>query len=450
MRLKKITTTYRDRIVKTETDFYEAGPEDISVEGEVINLYPEVSFQEIMGFGGAFTEAFGYTMSCLGEEKQREILEAYFGEEGLGYTVCRLHLDSCDFALSNYSAVTDPQDRELKTFSLDRDGQYILPYLKKAQEMSPRHIQYLMSPWSPPAFMKSNGQKNGGGKLLPEYRTLWGKYMAKYVAAYREMGFDVTMLSVQNEANATQTWDSCVYTGEEEMQFVRDCLGPALREEGAQDVRILVWDHNKERVFERAGTVFEDEAADGYAGGVAFHWYSGDHFEAVDLVARKWPDKKLVLSEGAFEYIPEEGIDQLDHAQTYAHQMIGNFNAGMHATIDWNLALNEQGGPNHVGNWAIAPIMCDTKENSFEKQLSYTYIEHFSRYIRPGARRIGFSRYTQELEVCAFQNPDRSVAAVILNRTNEEIPFHIRISGMLYENLVSPGSSIMTVLLGSS
>lgn len=450
MPLKAITTTYEKKIPKTVTEVYEPRPEDSSVEGEVINLYPEVSFQEIIGFGGAFTESFGYTMSCLGEEKQQDILEAYFGDGGLGYTMCRLHLDSCDFSLSNYSAVTDPQDRELKTFSLDRDRKYIIPYLKKAQEISERKIQYLMSPWSPPAFMKSNGQKNQGGKLLPEYYPLWGKYMAKYVAAYREMGFDVTMLSVQNEANATQRWDSCVYTGEEEMRFVRDSLGPALREAGAGNTQILVWDHNKERVFERARDVFSDEAAAGYAGGVAFHWYSGDHFEAVELVSRIWPDKKLILSEGAFEYIPEEGIDQLDHAQTYAHQMIGNFNAGMHATIDWNLALNEEGGPNHVGNWAVAPIMCDTKENSFEKQLSYTYIGHFSRHVRPGAHRIGFSRYTQELETCAFRNTDGTIVAVILNRTLKEIPFQLRISGKLYENLVSPGSSIMTILLEPS
>lgn len=445
--MKIITTTYEAKQVKTTTGYCDFRDEDISVEGEVINLYPDVTFQEIIGFGGAFTESFGYTMSQLSHDVQEEIMEAYFGENGLGYTMCRLHLDSCDFSLSNYSAVTDPDDTELKTFSLERDQKYILPYIKRAQELSAQKIHYMMSPWSPPAFMKSNGMKNCGGRLLPQYYDLWGRYMAKYVAEYRKMGIDIIQLTVQNEANATQTWDSCVYTAEEERDFVKDCLGPAMEAAGAGDTDILVWDHNKERVYERAKAVFSDAKADCYAKGIAFHWYSGDHFEAVRLVAKCYPDKKLVLSEGAFEYIAEEGIDQLNHAQIYAHQMIGNFNAGMHATIDWNLALNEQGGPNHVGNWAVAPVMCDTQNNSYEKQLSYTYIGHFSRYIKPGAKRIGYSSYLDKLEVTAFQNTDGQLAAVILNRTEEELPFHIRVEGKLYEDLKAPGCSIITLLL---
>lgn len=445
--MKIITTTYEGRQKETTEQSVICREDDVTVEGEVINLYPEVTFQEVLGFGGAFTESFGYTMSKLKKEVQDNIIEEYFGRDGLGYSMCRLHLDSCDFSLSNYSAVTDAQDTELKSFSLERDFQYILPFVQMAQNVSRSKIQYMMSPWSPPAYMKSNGQKNLGGKLLPEYYSLWGKYMAKYVAAYRKLGIFVSQLTVQNEANATQRWDSCVYNGEEEMRFVRDYLGPAMEEAGVGDTDILIWDHNKERVFERAQEVFSDETANRYAKGAAFHWYSGDHFEAVGLIAKCYPDKKLVLSEGAFEYLQEEGIDQLDHAQTYAHQMIGNFNAGMHASIDWNLALDQNGGPNHVGNWAVAPIMCDTDRGTYEKQLSYFYIGHFSRYIRQGAKRIGFSRYLDKLEVSAFQNTNGEIVSVLLNRTKEEIPFHVRMGGKLYEDLHSPASSITTVIM---
>lgn len=446
--MKAITTTYKDKLVKTLETRLEFIPDRDDIENRVVNLYPQVHFQEIMGFGGALTEAAGYVLSKLSKEKQNEILESYFGKDGIGYTVCRLHLDSCDFALGNYSAVTDPLDKELKTFSLKRDEQYILPLIEKVKDISASKLQYLMSPWSPPEYMKTNKAKNNGGKLLPEYYPLWAKYMAKYVKAYRDMGINISMLSVQNEANATQKWDSCVYTGHEEMTFVRDHLGPAMEAAGVADTEILVWDHNKERVFERASEVFSDPAANKYAGGIAFHWYSGDHFEAVELVAKCFPDKKLIFSEGAFELIPSEGINQLSDAQMYAHQIIGNFNAGMHATIDWNIALDKNGGPNHVNNLAIAPVMCDTENDTYETQLSHTYLGHFSRYIKPGAKRIGYSSFTGELQITAFQNPGGDIVVVVLNETQKDISYRLRIQGKLIPKLVAQGESITTLLIG--
>ncbi|TVY05678.1 glycoside hydrolase family 30 protein [Paenibacillus cremeus] len=445
--MKMITTTYDGKVKKTTERDVQWIQDDISVENRVVNIYPQVEFQEIIGFGGAFTEASGYVLSKMSEKSRHEIIESYFGSSGIGYTTCRLHLDSCDFALGNYSAITDPNDFELKTFSLARDEEYILPLVRMAQQNGKEELQFLLSPWSPPAFMKTNKQKNGGGKLLPEYRTMWGQYMAKYVKAYWDMGINITMLSVQNEANATQKWDSCVYSGQEEMEFVRDYLGPAMEEAGAHDVQILVWDHNKERVFERMSEALADKEADKYVGGVAFHWYSGDHFEAVALVSRCFPGKKLIFSEGAFEYIPSEGIDQLDHAQAYAHQMIGNFNAGMHAAMDWNLALDKDGGPNHVNNLAIAPIMCDVQNDMYEVQLSHTYLGHFSKYIRPGAKRIGHSTYRGDLEVTAFKNPDGSIAAVVLNRTKNDIRYRLRFCGKLADELIANKESITTLLI---
>ena len=215
--MRIITTTYENNAAKATERRIAFTPDDISLENEVINLYPQARFQEILGFGGAFTEAAGYTLAAMDEGVRDQIMDAYFGDGGLNYTMCRLHLDSCDFALGNYSAVGDPADANLETFSLERDHKYILPCVTMAIAKSKRHIRFMMSPWSPPAFMKSNRQKNLGGKLLPQYFSLWAKYMAKYVRAYRDMGIDVMQLTVQNEPNASKTWDSCVYTGSEEV-----------------------------------------------------------------------------------------------------------------------------------------------------------------------------------------------------------------------------------------
>ena len=427
MKLELASTVYQKgktkRVLKTA-----AFVTDTGVENHAVNLYPHVRYQEIMGFGGAITEAAGYVFSRMSEEKKREILEAYFGPEGSQYTMARVSIDSCDFSLGNYSADTDPKDEALETFTLSRDEQYVLPLLKRAQETANTRLTLMLSPWSPPAFMKSNGQKNGGGYLLPEYYGRWAEYVCRYIKEYKARGYNVAMVTVQNEPKAVQTWDSCVYTAEEEKTFLRDYLYPALEKNGFSDVGIYIWDHNKERVYERARDIIDDKT-EKMVKGVAFHWYSGEHFDAVRLTAEQYPDKKLVFTEGCVEYSHFGAGDQLQHARMYAHDIIGNLNTGMHGYLDWNILLDEKGGPNHVGNFCDAPVMCDLTQDTLEKKLSYEYIGHFSRYIKPGARRIASSAYTEKMDTVSFVNPDGTLACVFLNKTNKALPVVIRLNG---------------------
>jgi glucosylceramidase len=411
----------------------------------ILNLYPEAVFQTIKGFGGAFTEAAGYVFSRLPELKQAELLDAYFGKHGLHYTLGRASIDSCDFSLGNYSAVTDPGDRELATFSLKRDEQYVLPLIKRAMALEPG-LQMMLSPWSPPAFMKTNGQKNGGGKLLPEYREMWAKYMCRYVKEYEKRGIPVFALSVQNEPNAVQAWDSCIYSPGEELAFLRHDLIPAKESAGLDNIALTVWDHNKERLYDRTAYLCADEKARKAIGAAGFHWYSGDHFEAVELVSRQFPDKLLIFTEGCIEYSRFQQDSALKHAQMYAHEIIGSLNAGMHAFLDWNLLLTLEGGPNHAGNYCDAPVMADIKTGELNYRLCYFYLGHFSRHIRPGARRIGFTRYTDELEGTAFQNPGGQLVCVLLNRNAQLKECFLRLKGRLCK-IRLPGRSIQTVLV---
>lgn len=147
------------------------------------------------------------------------------------------------------------------------------------------------------------------------------------------------------------------------------------------DIQIYIWDHNKERMVDRACKVIDDSTAD-MVSGIAFHWYSGDHFDAVRIVSELFPDKHLVFSEGCIEYSRFD-TNQLRNAQMYGHDMIGNFAAGMDGFIDWNICLNEHGGPNYVGNYCEAPIICDTENKVLYDKLSFHYISHFSSYIQP-------------------------------------------------------------------
>ena len=379
-----------------------------------ISVYPRLRRQSFEGFGGAFTESSACNYQKLPEAKRRAFLECYFGEMGLRYSVGRTHLNSCDFALGNYTCVESPED---PVFHTDRDEQYLLPLIHDAQAVAGKPIGLLVSPWSPPAFMKTNGEMNHGGKLKAEYRKLWARCMAKYVAFYRAHGCKVDMISIQNEPAATQTWDSCIYSATDEGEFA-PILRSALESEGCGDVQIFVWDHNKDvlvyRVEETMAVPGAREAVDGFA----IHWYTGDHFDAVRLTREQWPDKPIWFTEGCVEYSRFDGTTSQRKAEMYAHDIIGNLNAGISGSIDWNLLLDAKGGPNHVGNFCEAPVMLTEDSNDFVRMSEYYYIGHFSRYLQPGAVCLGSSVHTSAVEATAFENPDGSRVAIILNRSD--------------------------------
>lgn len=442
--MKIVTTLWENNTPVTSVKTAQFMEDTEGEENRIVNLYPEVKFQRILGFGGAFTESASYVFSRMGKENQKKIIEDYFGDSGLQYNFGRVPIDSCDFSFGNYSAVTDPDDTELKSFSLKRDEQYILPMIKSAQEKTGRQLKLVLSPWSPPAFMKTNGQKNGGGRLKEICRKGWADYICKYISDYQNRGLKVFAVTVQNEPKAVQRWDSCIYSSLEEQVFVRDFLAPALQKNGLKDVKIIIWDHNKERAFDRTESICSDETTNNIVAGVGFHWYSGDHFEALSLIRKKYPDKLLLFTEGCVEYCKFNSDGQLKNAQMYAHDMIGNFNAGMNIFIDWNLLLDSKGGPNHANNFCDAPILCDYENDVYEKKLTYIYISHFSKFVKPGAVLIGYTRYTDAVEVAAFQNPDEKLIAVLLNRKDTSIFMNLRLKDRICPvNL--PGQSIVTV-----
>jgi len=404
-------------------------------------------FQEFLGFGGAFTEAASATLDKLPAQVRQEILEAYFSPtRGHGYTLCRTHINSCDFSLGNYAYTEVADDVALEHFSIERDRRSLIPTIRDALDLSGGALRLLASPWSPPAWMKTSGRMNGGGKLRPEYRHAWAQYYVRYIQEYAHEGVPIWGLTVQNEPEACQTWDSCLYTGEEERDFVRDHLGPALREAGLDHVRLIIWDHNRDRMYERARMVLDDPRAARFVWGVGFHWYCGDHFDNVQLVHEAWPDKHLIFTEGCQEGGPH--IGSWDTGERYARSIIQDLNRWTVAWVDWNLVLDETGGPNHAGNLCSAPILADTRTGEALYQSSYYYIGHFSRFIRPGARRLGCAPTLDNLEATAFLNPDGTLAVVTLNRSEEPLEFLLRVDGLEARADV-PAHGIKTYLLAA-
>ncbi|WP_026506576.1 glycoside hydrolase family 30 protein [Butyrivibrio sp. MC2013] len=391
-------------------------------EMQQVRMHPDTLFQTIKGIGGALTEAAAYTYSQLDDDQKEKFLDLYFGENSSNYNLCRLHIESCDFALGNYAYIEDENDKELASFNMDRDRKYIIPFVKAALKRNPDMI-FLASPWSPPAFMKTNGEMNHGGKLKEEYAQMWAEVMVRFVTEYEKEGIRISYITVQNEPAATQTWDSCVYTATEEAVFVRDHLKPALVKAGHSDVKIGIWDHNKELILDRARESFGVEGARDVIDFVAFHWYTGDHFETLQQAISEFPDKEFIFTEGCVEYSRFKGDSSVRHAEMYAHDMIGNFKMGANAFIDWNVLLDKQGGPNHVGNFCDAPVMFNDDDKRLDAKLSYYYIQQLSRFVQKGARRALVSSYNRNLECTGFVNPDGSKVMVCLNESDSQVSF---------------------------
>ncbi len=434
----KVIETRKGQKPMQEVILHTAAADD-GVETPVINIIPEVTYQEVKGFGGAFTEAAAVTVDKLSKEKRAEVLKLYFDKkEGIGYNFGRVHMNSCDFSLGNYTCV-DEGDQTLESFQINRDKQSMIPMIQDARKYG--EIDMLVSPWSPPAYMKTTGKMNEGGALKPEYRELWAKFFAKFIECYRAEGIPIWGVTVQNEAKAVQKWDSCVYTAEEERDFVRDYLGKEMQKLG---VKLFFWDHNKERVYDRAKVMMDDQEAAELVDGIAFHWYSGDHFEELEVFHQLYPEKELMFTEGCYEYSLGE-MDTTKIGEKYAHDIIGNFNHYCNIFCDWNLVLDEKGGPNHVGNFCDAPIMVDTQNDKYYVRDSYYYIGHFSKFVKKGARRIATSKWTSELDVVGFKNPNGEVVVVVLNTTEEEKHFFFRMDGKMVETTM-PARTIRTYI----
>lgn len=278
-----------------------------SLESEVsIFVNPKKTFQTFLGIGGAITDASAEVFAKLPETKQQEFLKAYYNQEtGIGYTLARVSIHSCDFSSKSFTYISEG-DKELQSFSIDHDKQFRIPLIKKAMQMAGGSITLYASPWSPPAFMKDNNNMLQGGKLLPEYYQTWANYYAKFIKAYENAGIPVWGITIQNEPMAVQKWESCIYTAEEERDFLKNYLGPTMEREGLGDKKIIVWDHNRDLINHRADIILSDPEASKYVWGVGFHWYESwaggqPMFENIGKVNETYPEKNLLFTEGCVE-----------------------------------------------------------------------------------------------------------------------------------------------------
>tara|TARA_B110000902_G_scaffold4882_1_gene5682 strand:- start:1924 stop:3411 length:1488 start_codon:yes stop_codon:yes gene_type:complete len=418
-----------------------------------IVVRPNKEFQEFVGIGAALTDAAAETFYKLSEKNQELFLAAYFDQEkGIGYSLARTIIHSCDFSTESYTYVEEG-DTDLKTFSIAHDRKYRIPFTKRALKAAGGNLTMYASPWSPPAFMKTNNSMLKGGKLKKEFYQPWANYYSKFIKAYEKEGIPIWGLSIQNEPMAVQRWESCIYTAEEERDFLKYFLGPTLEKDGLGEKKIIVWDHNRDLLFQRASTILNDPVAAKYVWGTGFHWYEDwkdgtPMFKNVASVYEAYPDKKLIFTEGCNEGYDLERLENEDPrlAERYGRAMINDFNNGTVAWTDWNILLDETGGPNHVGNFCFSPVHGNTKTDVLTFTNTFYYIGHFSKFIRPGAKRISSVSSSNSILATAFKNEDNTIAIIAMNTTDTPLAYTVTIA-LKTAKLKLAAHSIQTIVL---
>lgn len=455
------------------TPLQQTEPADNSIR---ILVKPQERHQTITGFGGSFTEASAYLLNKLSKRNREKVLRAYFSEEGADYSLTRTHINSCDFSLRNYAYAMVADDKSLQHFSIAEDRKHLIPMIKEAQRFSKHGFRIIASPWTAPPWMKDNNDWRGG-KLLPQYRQTWALYFEKYINAYKKEGIDIWGVTVENEPlGNNNNWESMLFSPEEMTDFVKDFLGPHLEKTGMDSIKILGYDQNRGEELEQwANVMYKDEAASKYFDGMAVHWYAStyDFFPAslqhtyklapkkylintescVDAEVPKWKDEKWYWSKEATDW----GWDWATEKEKYLHpkyvpvyryagDIIGCLNNYVDGWIDWNMVLDKQGGPNWFKNWCTAPVIVDPEKDEVYFTPLYYTMAHFSKFIRPGAVRIGYENPDKELMLTAAQNPDGSIAVILFNPGEKEKSVNISLQNKNVNATIS-AKAIQTIVI---
>eukprot|EP01063_Lacrimia_lanifica_P036168 TRINITY_DN7106_c0_g1_i2.p1 TRINITY_DN7106_c0_g1~~TRINITY_DN7106_c0_g1_i2.p1 ORF type:complete len:544 (+),score=189.34 TRINITY_DN7106_c0_g1_i2:219-1634(+) len=402
------------------------------------------TFQKFEGIGGAFTDAAMVNLRNTSDAARAAVLDAYYAAGGAGYTMGRVPVASCDFSTHSYSYIEDG-DYALDTFNLTEEdtgpnGKIDLIHgaQKRVAARSGAPLQLFASAWTAPPFLKENGAWVGGAlKADAKSRDTWAAYLARFVTEYGKRGVDLWGMTLQNEPTplpkiVAQTWESMPYTPAQQGEFLARHLGPAMRA-AHPSLKLIVHDDNKAALKGTVEAILKIPNASQYIDGVGVHWYvfptklnaAISETQALLDAALPGHDCFILGTEACSGFAtilspPKRGVDlgNWERGQQYGADVLGDLNAGAVGWTDWNLVLDMNGGPNHVGNNCDAPIVIDTATpGRYYKQPMYYFLAHYAAYITRGSRRVGVdSQGLVPMEVTGWKRPDGRVVLVVLNR----------------------------------
>ncbi|XP_041961962.1 lysosomal acid glucosylceramidase isoform X2 [Alosa sapidissima] len=445
-----------------------------------LTIVPYQKYQKIKGFGGAMTDAAAINILSLSGGTQNQLLRQYFAPEGIGYSVVRVPMASCDFSTRLYTYADTPGDYGLNNFTLSAEDINMkehwkwalmaseqisnlpkIPLIQKAQAMSPKPLSLLASAWSAPAWMKTNGALTGKGTLKgqpggKEYKT-WAQYYVRFLEEYGKFNLSFWAVTTGNEPTAGEmtnySFQALGFRPETQRDWVAMDLGPALHASLFPETQIIILDDQRLLLPHWAKVVLSDVHAARYIHGIGVHWYM-DGLAPAELTLgtthHLFPEYFLFGTEACAGFSPlDRGVKlgSWERAEEYAHDIIEDLNHYVTGWTDWNLALDLGGGPNWVKNFVDSPVIVDSEKDVFYKQPMFYSMSHFSKFLWEGSQRLGVS-YSKPstLESSVFMRLDGAVVIVVLNRFEEHIPFEIWDPAVGFIPIDAPAHSILTVV----
>lgn len=411
------------------------------VTGPLIEIDTTQVFQEIDGFGYALTGGSAMLMNQKLTAHQRSALikELFSAEGGIGISYLRVSIGASDLddrPFSYYDLAGGKSDVSLAGFSLGPDTLYLIPVLKEILSVAP-DLKIMGSPWSAPAWMKSNNSTKGGS-LKREYYDAYSRYFVKYIQSMEEEGIRIDAVTLQNEPENPNNNPSMVMTAEDQAKFVRDHLGPAFLAAGIK-TKIVVFDHNCDHP-EYPIAVLKDKEARKFIDGSAFHLYLGE-IDALSKVRNAYPDKNIYFTEQWTSGKGDFGGDLRWHVRNLIVGATRNWSRNV---LEWNLAADPQFNPHTSDGGCTECLGALTIGDSVSRNVSYYIIAHASRFVRPGSRRVA-SNIVDDLHNVAFRDPAGNKVLIVLNDSDTDKTFGIKFRGRI-ASLTLPAGSVATCL----
>ncbi len=509
-----VTSAAGDKLARKDNVEFLTG----EATGNVLVILPEKTQQTMDGIGTSFTESSSFVLAHLDKNLRDEVMQNIFGKNGANFTLTRTHIGACDFtvegkysyaksSLDDFSIAVDSEGFNPKRYPGIKDPKYdLLPMIKEALEINP-DLRIIASAWTAPDWMKDietwyipgspeNNWQGTGGSLKYEHIPTYAEYLIKYLQQYKDEGVNIWGITPVNEPHGNNgQWESMSFTPESQSRFIQKHLGPRLKENGFADIKVLIYDQNRDGIEHWADVILSDPKTSPYVYGTAIHWYESTNKvseDVLDRVHEKYPGFAIIHTEGCIDDLgkdapggvtdPEgykeenwfdnddfwwsktatdwaysvtwQGVDVEDHpmytpVHRYARNIIESIDHWVQGWIDWNIVLDKDGGPNHVGNFCGAPIMIDTEKQHVYYTPIFHVLKQFSRTIRPGDEAVKTNLVMPDLgnddfHACATVNPDGILSVQVLNTTRNPIEYKLQI-GERYAPITAPANSVQTV-----
>ncbi|KAE8897268.1 hypothetical protein PF005_g6480 [Phytophthora fragariae] len=437
------------------------------------------TYQSIIGFGGAFTDASAINVYLLDSGLQDVLVDAYFGDDGLQYTLGRIPIGSTDFSLTIYSYNDVEGDLAMENFSIEMDKAKKIPFIQRAMSASSRGMQLFASSWAPPAWMTTeNSTINCAVKGYPggEYWEALALYYSKFVSAYEDEGIAIWAMTTQNEPTeqfSFKNWQSLRFNVTTERDFIKRDLGPMMKK-NHPDLKIIMMDDQKDLLLDWDATLLDEDSAQ-YVSGAGVHWYkdldflidTAGNFDDLETFHKSYPDVFILATEACEGYLLDGIVTGAgpklqnptyawQRAQIYARDIIGDLSHYASGWTDWNLVLNTTGGPTWIDNLVDSPILIDEEGGAeFYKQPMFYAMGHFSKFLPPDSVRVALttsssaSSTLSSVDSVAFLTPDNQVVLILSNRDSAAHNITLSLSSQqLSTSLTLEALSIKTIVVG--